>query len=73
MRDSPTEGILSRAGVPFECIYPGQAPDEIERRFLSFIAILDGRPTSYSQWFADTFDASCQVRTLDALIRSLTD
>ncbi len=71
VRESPSERILRKSGVPFECIYPGQSPDELERRFLSFIAMLDGRPTSYSQWFADTFDGARQVRTLDALIRSI--
>jgi O-antigen/teichoic acid export membrane protein len=69
--DSPSERILRKAGVPFVCIYPGQAPNEIEQRLLSFIAMLDGRPTSYSPWFAETFDASRQVKTLDDLIRSL--
>ncbi|MGA3009632.1 MAG: hypothetical protein ABSD72_05165 [Terracidiphilus sp.] len=72
MRNSPSERILRKAGVPFECIYPGQAPDEIERRLLRFIVMLDGHPIRHNRWFADTFDASHQVRTLDALIRTLT-
>jgi glycosyltransferase involved in cell wall biosynthesis len=72
VRDSPAERILQRAGVPFECVYPEHAPEEMEQRLLSFIAMLDCRPVSYSRWFADTFDASRQVGTLDSLIRSLT-
>jgi glycosyltransferase involved in cell wall biosynthesis len=71
VRDSPAEQILQRAGVPFVCIYPEHAPEEMEQRLLSFIAMLDGQPVSYSRWFADTFDASRQVGTLDSLIRSL--
>jgi glycosyltransferase involved in cell wall biosynthesis len=71
VRDSPAEHILQQAGVPFECIFPDNTTDEIEQRLLSFIAMLDGRPVSYSRWFADTFDASRQVETLDSLIRSL--
>jgi O-antigen/teichoic acid export membrane protein len=73
VRDSPVEHILLRAGVPFKCIYPEHGPEEMDRRLLSFIAMLDGQPVSYNQWFADTFDASRQVENLAALIRSLTD
>jgi hypothetical protein len=72
VRDSPAMRILQQAGVPFECIFPENTTDEIEQRLMSFIAMLDGRPASYNQWFADTFDASRQVGTLDVLIRSLT-
>jgi hypothetical protein len=69
IRNSPSERILRQAGVPFECIYPGQTPDEIEMRILRFILLLDGREISCNQWFTETFDASRQVNTLDQLIR----
>jgi len=68
--DSPCERILRQAGVPFESIYPNHAPDEIERRILRFLVMLDGQPVNYSSWFAETFNATHQVGVLDALIRS---
>lgn len=71
VRDSPTEQILQRAGVPFISAYPEDTTKDTEQKLLSFIAMLNGQPFSYSQWYADTFDASRQVRTLDDLIRSL--
>jgi hypothetical protein len=73
MRDSPSEWILQGAGVPFECIYPDHSPEEMERRLLSFVAMLDGHPVSPNQWFLETFDASRQVEVLDGLIRDLVN
>ena len=55
VRDSPVERILGKAGVPFECIYPEHPPEEMDRRLLSFIARLGGRPVGPAQWFEDTF------------------
>jgi hypothetical protein len=70
-RDSPSERILQRSGVPFQCIYPEHTPEQMEQRFLSYIAMLDGRPASPNQWFTDNFDAPRQVAFLDTLIRPL--
>jgi O-antigen/teichoic acid export membrane protein len=72
IRNSPSERILRQAGVPFECIFPDHALEEVEQRILRFLAMLDGQLTTYSPWFAETFDASRQVKVLDALIRSLS-
>ncbi len=72
MRDSPAMHILQQAGVSFECIFPGDTPERIEKQLLNFIAMLDGQPVIYNQWFVDNFDASRQVETLDAMIRVLT-
>jgi hypothetical protein len=71
VQNSPTERILCQAGIPFECIFTDHAPDEVERRILRFLAMLNGQLATYSPWFAETFDASRQVKILDALIRSL--
>jgi hypothetical protein len=73
MRDSPSAWILQQAGVPFECMFPEDNPEQVEQHLLRFIAMLDGPPVSPNQWFADNFDASRQVATLDALIHSLAD
>ncbi len=68
VRNSPSERILRQAGVPFECIYPGQTPEEIEMQLLSFFELMDGREIHCNQWFTETFDASRQVNTLAQLI-----
>ena len=72
LRDSPAEHILQRAGVPFECIYPEMVAEQMNQRLLSFIAMLDGRLISPNHWFYETFEASHQVKRLNALICSLT-
>ncbi len=69
--NSPVERILCQSGVPFVCIYPDHDPDEFDRRILRFLDLLDGQLAAYSPWFAETFDASRQVKILDGLIRSL--
>lgn len=71
VRHSPTMRILQQAGVPFECIFPEDSPEQVEQRLLSFIEMLDGQPVTPSKWFADNFDGARQVRALDALIQSL--
>ncbi len=69
--ESPVERILAQAGVPYECIYPGQAEAEIDARVGRFIARLDGRVCQAGAWFEETFEASRQAAALDRLIRSL--
>lgn len=68
---SPVERILSQAGVPYECIYSGQAEAEIDAGVLRFIGKLDGRVCAAGAWFEETFEASRQAAALDRLIRSL--
>ena len=36
VRDSPAQRILQQAGVPLECIFPEDGPQQIEEKLLSF-------------------------------------
>jgi len=71
VRGSPVERILARAGVPYECIYRENTPEEIERHLLSFLGKLNGQPVAPSAWFRQSFEASRQTEVLDGLIRAL--
>jgi Glycosyltransferase Family 4 len=70
---SPVERILERAGVPYNCIYPGQSTAEIDRQFLEFCGKLGAEPMAPAPWFEETFEASRQTAALDQLISSVQD
>ena len=65
-KKSPIDDILSQCGIPNVCIYPEDSADYIDESLLRFLAISSG-PWKPSLWFASTFNAVDQARTLCSL------
>ena len=64
---SPVEKILAESGIEHRNIYPGAAPDLIDRAFLDFFRLApESRPMS--AWAARTFNARNMTETLAKLI-----
>jgi len=68
--NSPSERLLAQSGVPYRCVYPASAPEEIDDVVAGFFD-LPSTPVVASPWFEEQFNAEHQTRTLDCLIRSL--
>lgn len=68
--ESAVEWLLSRAGVPYVCLYTTDSAAEIDRKLVTFLA-LSNEPTRASEWFLQTFDAEQQARQLAALIERI--
>jgi len=66
--DSSTERILERCGVPYRCVYPGSAPEVADRIVANFFD-LPASAVAPSPWFEEQFNAECQTRILDSIIR----
>ncbi|MBZ5643280.1 MAG: glycosyltransferase [Acidobacteriia bacterium] len=69
-RDSPSERVLARAGVPYRCVYADESPAAVDDAVADFFRLptADVQP---SAWFEETFNAQCQARELDAVMQSL--
>lgn len=57
---SAVERILERAGIPYCCLYPGEADASVDRKVADFLA-MGSDPVAPSDWFLRTFDASRQA------------
>lgn len=64
---SPAERVLSQSAVPYVCLHPQDAPDEIDRKVLEYLS-LPPESTKPSEWFQYNFDASVQAQKLAAII-----
>jgi glycosyltransferase involved in cell wall biosynthesis len=71
VKDSPVERILSKAGIPYCCVYPEHRPEEMDARILEYLSTLGQGPYQPSPWFTATFEASRQAEELDRLIRTM--
>ena len=69
-RDSAVERILSRAGVPYRCIYADDVPEAADRKLLEFLQ-LDTRPVRFSGWFEQHFNAREQTAELASIIEEI--
>ena len=67
---SAIEWLLERAGVPYECVYPEDAPDEIDAKVKRLLEIPTG-PHRASEWFQENFNARNQTRRLTELIQQI--
>lgn len=65
--DSPADRVLSRSGIPYVCLYPQDAPDEIDSKVLKYLSF-PSDSAKPSEWFQCTFDALAQAQKLAALI-----
>ena len=67
---TPIERILERSGVPYQCVYAGSPPQEMDDAVESFLSLaMEARPAS--DWFELHFDARNQTQILEKLIRSI--
>lgn len=64
---SAIEYILSKAGVPYVCIFTDDEPALIDRKLLYFLS-LPADPVPYSEWFATNFNADQQANQLVSII-----
>jgi hypothetical protein len=69
-KESAVEWVLTRAGVPYVCLYPTDAADEIDRKLESFLQLPE-TPVRANDWFRTNFDAEQQTRRLAGLIDNL--
>jgi glycosyltransferase involved in cell wall biosynthesis len=69
-KDSAIEWLLERAGIPFQCIYPGEAAETADAKVRKLVETPPG-PYPASSWFLDRFDARNQTRHLTELIRQI--
>lgn len=69
-KGSAIEWLLERAGVPFQCIYPGEAAEAIDAKVRALVETPPG-PYRASDWFLDRFDARSQTRHLVELVRQI--
>lgn len=69
-RNTPIERILQKSGVPFECVYTGSKPEEVDASLERFFS-LNGDQQSPNSWFEHEFSAENQSRTLSDLIQKL--
>jgi hypothetical protein len=68
--NSPSERLLAQSGVPYRCVYPGSTAEEIDEVVAAFFD-LPSTAVAPSPWFEEHFNAECQTRMLDTIIRSL--
>jgi hypothetical protein len=69
-RDSPSEKLLARSGVPFRCVYQDSGAEIIDRTVEEFFRLPSTAVTA-NAWFNEQFNAESQTRQLAAIIRSL--
>jgi len=69
-RDSPVDRILSQAGTSYVCVYPEDAPDEVDRKVLSLLS-MPTDPATPSAWFEHQFDAKRQAGALAGIVGQL--
>jgi hypothetical protein len=69
-RDSPVDRILRQAGAPHVCVYPEDAPGEVDRKVLSLLSMAT-KPVTPNAWFQHQFDAMEQARSLAGIAAEL--
>jgi hypothetical protein len=70
--NSPVDRILSRSGLEYACLYPGDTESTIDRKVLQFLGSASD-PLTPSEWFRNEFDSSQQVLHLAALLNRLVE
>ncbi len=66
-RGSSVEWILSRCGIPHQCLYPDTSSDEVDALVLKFLSY-SSEPAVPSPWFMENFDARAQASVLSGVI-----
>jgi hypothetical protein len=69
-RDSPTDRILRRGGVPHRTVYADDGDDEVDRKVLSLFDIAPV-PVPASDWFEENFDGRNQADALALVLDRL--
>jgi glycosyltransferase involved in cell wall biosynthesis len=68
---SPVERILSRSGVPYQCVYHNDAEDRIDAKVLALIS-MPSSGTTPSEWFTREFNGRSQAATLARILDGLS-
>lgn len=68
--ESAIERLLSKAGVPYRCLYPSTEADPFDRALLAFLK-LPATAVTPSRWFEQTFNAKNQTASLATVIQSI--
>ena len=66
--DSPVERILRKSGVPYQCIYPSEDPQQLDQSMLRFFRI-NGAEAQPSEWFETEFNARGHAEKVGDLIQ----
>ena len=66
-RQSPSDRILARSGVPHVCLYPEDSAAEVDSKVLRFLE-MSSDPVPASDWFYNEFDGRRQTGTLAAML-----
>ncbi len=69
-KGSAIEWLLERSGIPFQCVYPEDAPADVDAKIRALLAAGRG-PHPASVWFLESFDARRQTAHLAGLIDQL--
>jgi hypothetical protein len=67
-QNSPVERILSRSGVPYQCIYPSATLDEFDRGLLQYMHLPSGGHGP-NEWFESQFNALSHAQKVSDLIQ----
>jgi hypothetical protein len=68
-RDSPSERILERSGIPYRCVYADTTPQVMDHQIADFFQMPWGDNVP-SPWFEEHFNAERQTATLRQLVES---
>ena len=66
-RNSPSDRILAKSGIPYACIYPDATPEQDDEAVLSVLGA-SSDPAKPSLWFLEQFDAVYRTRALAELL-----
>lgn len=66
-RESPSERILARSGIPYRCVYPDHDPSEQDRVVAEFLAMPRANAAT-SPWFEEQFNVERQTAVLQHLV-----
>jgi glycosyltransferase involved in cell wall biosynthesis len=69
-KGSPVDRILPKSGIPYSCIYPGDAAEAIDEKLLGFLD-LPSTPVSPNDWYLDNFDGQRLTSNVAAILDSL--
>ncbi len=69
-RNSPTEEIIRKCGIPHRIVYRDDSPDRVDAQVREFL-LLPSDPSPPSEWFLERFDGARQAHELAKLISAL--
>ena len=71
-RDSSIEWILSRAGVPFVCVFSDDPPEVVDQKLAEYLT-MPSTPVRANDWFHTTFNAKRLTSQLATIVDQLSE